>query len=445
VLRFVLWKLEQKFRNPQVGTITLLLDVKDASRHNLEAKLLKTLLPILAKFYPGRLGTGIVYPMSTFNWLSWKVFSQLMDDTTVKKFAFVNENGTMSSSLFSFISGRKNVDKVVHSNEYDPEDPWPENAVIQDYISNDNLECRFGGQLTEKFIKSQQSIASEEITIKSVQPAEIPSSKLLFGTRTRECGASEGMVDPELKNCWSSIDASHFQVRSGPDYKKNKNKAPSGAALYELLDMDMYSVDSKEFHIAERFQLPKAQDNGSTLPEILVVSFQVPLYEPRSPVFGSKSDGAGISVNAIFRLTDWARNNPEDPAVKLFDRFVNCFENDPFRDRLKCITSVANTPMMSLTRFEKGLFSRYNATPWLVRPQHRFFKGHGYFEIDVDIHDFSYFARKAGWSVMKRLNDGILDTCLLLQAETNEEMPEAVLCCFRSTRFQLNDLPSIPN
>lgn len=94
-----------------------------------------------------------------------------------------------------------------------------------------------------------------------------------------------------------------------------------------------------------------------------------------------------------------------------------------------------------MSRMERSIFTRYNATPWMVRPQYKFFAGPGYFEIDIDIHTFSRFARKVGWMVTKRLDDAVIDAALVLQSETNEEMPERPLCCWRMSRFQLNNPP----
>ena len=53
--------------------------------------------------------------------------------------------------------------------------------------------------------------------------------------------------------------ASHahiFDVRIGPDYKKNKQKAPSAAAPFELMDVRLYKTERKVGQITTRVPLP---------------------------------------------------------------------------------------------------------------------------------------------------------------------------------------------
>ena len=53
--------------------------------------------------------------------------------------------------------------------------------------------------------------------------------------------------------------ASHahiFDVRIGPDYKKNKQKAPSAAAPFELMDVRLYKTERKVGQITTRVPFP---------------------------------------------------------------------------------------------------------------------------------------------------------------------------------------------
>ena len=46
--------------------------------------------------------------------------------------------------------------------------------------------------------------------------------------------------------------------------------------------------------------------------------------------------------------------------------------------------------------YEHRLINNYNDKPILTRPQHRFYRGEHYCEIDVDVHNYAYLARKVG-------------------------------------------------
>ena len=57
-------------------------------------------------------------------------------------------------------------------------------------------------------------------------------------------------------NTWSGQTSSSFELRIGPDYDRNKKKAPAGMPLFELMGMDLFSSDAKVEHIASKLRFP---------------------------------------------------------------------------------------------------------------------------------------------------------------------------------------------
>jgi hypothetical protein len=132
------------------------------------------------------------------------------------------------------------------------------------------------------------------------------------------------------------------------------------------------------------------------------------------------------------------------PALALARRFVhNGREADgsPTRDRLKLIARVANPAQWAvdapLNAAESRLLNSYNDKPLLTRPQHKFFHGPGYLEVDLDVHQYAFLARRALASFLPRLGSVVFENALVVQGQRPEELPEAVLCAARMIRVDL--------
>ena len=263
--------------------------------------------------------------------------------------------------------------------------------------------------------------------------------------------------DQSNEHTWVPLGAGAFRVRCGPDYKKFGRKESSRPALGDVCAMDCVRSKRKMVHIMQYnlIELPSPTlDWSETYPEFLVVNQMLPVHFRQLPFTTESTDGETYNVITFVRLPpglgkDWDGTTEPKGAEELLKRFLLNADVDPsIAHGLKEIGVVRNLEEVG-RRFSRPIFNlmaKFNGKPILTRPEHKFFRDlhNRYFEIDLDAHRYSLATRGAVAAVLKHIGLIEMDYGLVIEARTEDQMPETM--CFSCTimRLQKDRVPDFP-
>jgi len=208
------------------------------------------------------------------------------------------------------------------------------------------------------------------------------------------------------------------------------DKVPNIAAMIELPDHSARTKGRPE---------QKMDSFKPGFPEWFIVNVQVPDYAPSNPIWSKKKeDGRGYNLVFSFLLSNQSREllkgdgSNSSNALKLLQRFIDNVENpndskSDIRKQFKGICRVMNADEAIVNQAAKKMVHTYNGTPFLIRTCSVFFRGENYFEVDVDVHRFSYMAR-LGLNMLKDAVKNIIwDFGFVIQGNPDDELPEQML------------------
>ncbi|KAG7382657.1 hypothetical protein PHYBOEH_010402 [Phytophthora boehmeriae] len=260
--------------------------------------------------------------------------------------------------------------------------------------------------------EGEGSEAGQEDVAAVTQRTSVDSMGVVMGVQKLQTSLPEKM--------WGEPDASLFSVR-GHNYLSDRKKIPSSPAMFHTVGVDLLSFDSP----GERYNLSARPDSiGRTSSKF---TFVVNMIIPGSD-----------NTSMVFYFQPVRDNIFEDgsPFSELLNDFID--GDDQFRNsRFKLIPTVVEGSFI--------IKQSVGSKPTLLGNKLKcpYYRGDNYFEVDIDISSNSVANTVTGMvqGVTKSL---VVDMAFLLEAQSDEELPEIILGAVRLQHISLDNPRRMP-
>lgn len=200
--------------------------------------------------------------------------------------------------------------------------------------------------------------------------------------------------------------------------------------------MGAYLSEQKLPNLGRVLDLPDDLDaDGLPLPPYLILTFMLPNYPPAGLLGNKRTNGPGWTLVACCRLSEEIRAELREgrshAAIDLLRRFMDPVKGAHLRgQRLKVILGICDASEPGYNLVTKQLVQSYNNKPFLSKTASSFYLEPGkYFEINIDVHLWGATPLNAlsNSGVKTRMPKTSLRCGIVVEAETDEEMPEQML------------------
>eukprot|EP00038_Savillea_parva_P020008 m.30185 g.30185 ORF g.30185 m.30185 type:complete len:338 (-) comp4677_c0_seq1:156-1169(-) len=237
---------------------------------------------------------------------------------------------------------------------------------------------------------------------------------------------------------WWEIDSKFFNLRVGPNYKKNGKKEPSLSSMFRQVSLDWYKCDSIVSPMGPLMDLPvpTVVSPHPDVPSLFILNICLPAIPPA--IMRPPDDGPCFQVVFIAEMTqecaDYLQNiDAAPPAFKLFADWCRsgCQKGSDHFGRFKIMGTVLNWDEIHLP----GIMKRYNSKPCVCTNSGSTVRGKlphpnesiTYIDMNVNVFRWGLLARQGLNSLKSKAPEMKFNITMTIEAHNDEEMPERSL------------------